>query len=99
MVEKRPAGSLRSRGISETPAVRPWYNHGNLKRGLLLAGCAMARSLFRLGLAVALVGLSCWSGIAAEKAASQLFPPSVVAYVEVPKPGKLIDGVLDHPLA
>jgi hypothetical protein len=36
---------------------------------------------------------------AAEKTASQLLPASVAAYVEIPQPAKLIDSVLDHPLA
>lgn len=37
--------------------------------------------------------------LAAEKTASQLLPSSVVAYVEIPGSAKLIDSVLDHPLA
>jgi hypothetical protein len=58
----------------------------------------MAALSFRLGLACWL-GFSISSVAAAEKTASQLLPPSVVAYVEIPQPAKLIDSVLDHPLA
>lgn len=36
---------------------------------------------------------------AAEKTALDLMPATVIGYAEVPQPGKLIDGVLDHPLA
>jgi hypothetical protein len=35
---------------------------------------------------------------AAEKTATELLPGSVVAYAEIPQPGKLLDLVLDHPL-
>ncbi|HZN35395.1 MAG TPA: DUF3352 domain-containing protein [Pirellulaceae bacterium] len=36
---------------------------------------------------------------AAEKSAGELLPASVVAYVEVPQPAKVLDVVFDHPLA
>lgn len=36
---------------------------------------------------------------AAEKSAAELLPGSIVGYAEIPQPGKLLDLVLDHPLA
>lgn len=36
---------------------------------------------------------------AAEKTALDLMPATVIGYAEIPQPGKLIDGILDHPLA
>src|SRR5262245_22782635 len=36
---------------------------------------------------------------AADKSAAELLPGSVVGYAEIPQPGKLLDLVLDHPLA
>src|SRR5215510_5021342 len=36
---------------------------------------------------------------AAEKTALDLMPATVIGYAEIPQPGKLIDGVLEHPLA
>jgi hypothetical protein len=36
---------------------------------------------------------------AADKTAAELLPGSVVGYAEIPQPGKLLDLVLDHPLA
>jgi hypothetical protein len=35
----------------------------------------------------------------AKKSALDLLPPSTVAYVEIPSPGKLLDTILDHPLS
>jgi hypothetical protein len=58
----------------------------------------MAAFLARVGLAFLLALSASWS-LAAEKTAPQLLPASVVAYVEIPRPAKWIDGVLDHPLA
>ena len=36
---------------------------------------------------------------AAEKTALDLMPATVIGYAELPQPGKLVDGVLEHPLA
>lgn len=36
---------------------------------------------------------------AADKTAADLLPESTVAYLEIPQPGKILDTVLDHPLA
>ena len=36
---------------------------------------------------------------AADKSAAELLPGSIVGYAEIPQPGKLLDLVLDHPLA
>ena len=36
---------------------------------------------------------------AAERNARDLLPATVIGYAELPQPGKLIDGLLDHPLA
>lgn len=52
----------------------------------------------RVGLAFLLAFSPSWS-LAADKTATQLLPASVVAYVEIPRPAKLIESVLDHPLA
>ncbi len=51
-----------------------------------------------------LVGLLfvCWIGLpagAAEKTARDLMPATIIGYAEIPQPGKMIDGVIDHPLA
>src|SRR5688572_17969519 len=46
-------------------------------------------------------GACSWLGTvaAAEKTATELLPGSIVGYLEVPQPGKILDVVLDHPLA
>ena len=38
------------------------------------------------------------SAPAADKTAADLLPASIVAYLEVPQSGKVVDLVLDHPL-
>jgi hypothetical protein len=56
-------------------------------------------SLFASWLAVLLLAAPAWSAEdPAKKSALDLLPPSTVAYVEMPAPGKLLDTILDHPL-
>ena len=57
-----------------------------LLRSALLAGCLL----------VALAVPPVWSD---ERAAADLLPGTVVAYAELPQPQRIIDTVLDHPLA
>lgn len=56
-------------------------------------------SFFAGGCVALLLAISASWSLAADKTASQLLPASVVAYLEIPQPAKLIDSVLDHPLA
>lgn len=58
----------------------------------------MASFVTRAAVVLLLVCSCSWS-LAAEKNARQLLPASTIAYVEVSQPAKLIDSVLDHPLA
>src|SRR5438034_302076 len=56
-------------------------------------------SLEWLGVPLALVlAVECTIG-AAEKTAPELFPPTMVGYLEVPQMSRLAGVVLDHPLA
>src|SRR4029450_2646702 len=61
------------------------------------------RTCLTAGLALCL-SLACIPSIraadkpAGEKTAPDLLPASVVGYLEVPAPGKVVDLVLDHPL-
>ncbi len=58
---------------------------------------AAATSALALGISVVSSG---WQSLLAqEKTAHQLMPVSTVGYVEIPQPQKLLDTVLDHPLA
>jgi hypothetical protein len=52
-------------------------------------------------LAVLVLGAPAWSAAAdpAKKSAVDLLPPSMIAFVEMPAPAKLLDTVLDHSLA
>src|SRR5262245_25326560 len=56
-----------------------------------------ARALVWIGAAIILVAANIAS--AAEKTALDLLPPTTVGYLEVPRPGKVLQVVLDHPLA
>lgn len=57
-------------------------------------------ALFRVRCVLAVLFLSLASSLAAaEKTALDLMPATVIGFAEVPQPGKLLDGVLDHPLA
>ena len=47
---------------------------------------------------VVLTSLAAAPLLSADKTAAELLPGSVVAYAEIPQPGKLLDLVLDHPL-
>ncbi len=50
-------------------------------------------------IAAALVALTTSYAVAAEKSAAELLPASVVGYLDVPEPAKLVSLVVDHPLA
>jgi hypothetical protein len=54
---------------------------------------------FALGLVVLAFLAACPLLSAADKTAAELLPGSIVGYAEIPQPGKLLDLVLDHPLA
>ena len=56
------------------------------------------RSLFCCLAVLAGVALTS-SGLAGDKSAADLLPESTVAYLEIPQPGKILDTILDHPLA
>ncbi|HEX5102166.1 MAG TPA: hypothetical protein VFV87_00035, partial [Pirellulaceae bacterium] len=58
----------------------------------------LSRRFLALGLAVVALGW-CQPLVAVDKTAAELLPGSVVAYAEIPHPGKILDTVLDHPLA
>lgn len=62
----------------------------------------MSAALRFLGMGLLSVGYWCFLGswvAAAEKTPRDLIPATVVGYAEIPQPGKLVDTVLDHPLA
>lgn len=50
----------------------------------------------RLLLSGLCLGLCC-GAVAVEKSPAEIFPPTVIAYVEVPRPAELIATILDHP--
>lgn len=53
----------------------------------------------RLALAILASWVACPALHAADKTAAELLPGSIVGYAEIPQPGRLLDLVLDHPLA
>ena len=57
--------------------------------------------LVRLPLLAAVLLLALFSGpaLADDRTAAELLPGTVVAYAEIPQPQRVIDTVLDHPLA
>jgi hypothetical protein len=88
----------------ETAAGYPGYGTSDLPiPAEHLSGAAMVSLLLRRHVAFALTLAALASLVslaaAAEKTAADLLPASVVGYLEVPEPAKLVSLVLDHPLA